>query len=255
MLTSCSRHREETLPLFGTGDLSLADPEAPAEAKEEEKEEKKHYGSLEESSVASKRSAATRSTQGATVDPLLNTRPHVPGQNPCLWLFHLLQGIGIVNSICLLATQILPLVLARSDIIAKFGILALALKAYIALLCLLFALTESDLKIPFIRDSPLLQRFWSRGFLYSFLGLICVEEANSEHIRDIIQSSSSAALRVGWASVFMEISSWSMLGVGVIYMLLGLCCCKRFRDRLKDKEVEDWREYRKALKEWKELHG
>jgi len=183
----------------------------------------------------------------------LAAKPHVPQINPCLWIFHLLQGVAVVASLCLLTTEILPLILIpRGDIMSKLGPLAIALRVYISLFCVLFVLVESDLPVPFIRESNLLQRFFSRGFVYSFVGLICVEEAYSERIRDIVGHKDD--FHVGWAAIFMNISSWFMLGTGALYMLMGVCCLKRLKDRLRDNEVEAWRKYRKDMKEWKELY-
>jgi len=126
------------------------------------------------------------------------SKPHVPPINPCLWMFHLLQGIGVAAALCLVATQVLPLVLMpREELLTKMGVLAIALKVYISLFCAVFVLVETDLPVPFVRDSTLLQQFFSRGFLYSFLGLICVEEAYSERVREIV--SNKDQFHVGWA--------------------------------------------------------
>lgn len=187
----------------------------------------------------------------------LRAKPHVPPQNPCLWLFHLLQGIGVVAALMLWTTQIIPLVLAHGQVLAQIGWASVFLKVYISAFCATFVAVEADLPIPFLLNSNLLQRYFSRGFLYSFLGLICVQEAYSERVRDVVRGSSSKAvpaLEVGWASIFMQLSSWLMLGVGTTYMLLGLCCLKRVRDRMKEQEQREWQEYRQALKEWKDLY-
>jgi hypothetical protein len=184
----------------------------------------------------------------------LATKPHIPRQNACLWLFHFLEGVTVIAALCLLATQVIPLCyLPASEIPAKIGILSLALKIYISAFCVLFCLVEAGWPIPWIRSSPLLQVYISRGFLYSFLGLICVEESTSERIKDIVHKTADE-LHVSWAAIFMQISSWCFLATGMLYMLLGLCCMKRVRDRLQQKEKDDWQEYRKAIKEWNDLH-
>ena len=86
----------------------------------------------------------------------------------------------------------------------------------------------------------------------SFVGLICVEEAYSERIRDIV--SRKDEFHVGWAAIFMQISSWLMLAMGVLYMLLGICCLKHLKDKMRDDEREAWRNYRRDMKQWKELY-
>lgn len=203
--------------------------------------------------------AATASPQKVT--PLtaaaLRAKPHVPGINPCLWLFHTLQGVCVVAALMLCVTQVIPLVLAArqksASVVSTVGWASVALKAYITSFCLVFVAVETDLPIPFLRDSNLFQRYLSRGFLYSFLGLICLEEAYSERVRDIVKKSSSLD-NVGWAAIFMQLSSWLMLAVGCLYMLMGVCCLKGLRDRLKEREQREWREYREALKRWKDVY-
>lgn len=173
----------------------------------------------------------------------------MPRQNPILWCFHLLEGVTIVGALCLLVTQVLPLLLVpSSEIIERIGFLSLALKIYLSLFCFLIIGTEFN--VAFVQRSPLLSTFSSRGFLYSFLGLICVEEAYSERVKDLI-AHGREEFHVGWQAIFMQISSWFMLAVGCMYMLLGVCCMKRHRDRMEAREKEEWREYRNAMKEWK----
>jgi hypothetical protein len=213
-----------------------------------------------------KKKTATAKAAGAADSPqkiapltaaALRAKPHIPGINPCLWLFHTLQGVCVVASLMLCVTQVIPLVLAAREknagLLNTVGWASVALKAYISSFCLVFVAVETDLPIPFLRDSNLFQRYLSRGFLYSFLGLICLEEAYSERVRDIVKKSSSLD-NVGWAAIFMQLSSWLMLAVGCLYMLMGVCCLKGLRDRLKEKEKREWREYREALKHWKDVY-
>lgn len=215
----------------------------------------KNYGAVIPSPGGSYTAAEElKMTESVASAARLKTRPHMPNQNPCLWLFHLLQGIAVISALCLLVSQAIPIILTTSTSLpAQMTFLSLALKAYISLFCITFALVELDLPIPFLRTSELLQTFISRGFIYSFLGLICVEEAYSERVRDIV-SHGKDEFHVGWLAIFMQISSWVMLGVGALYMLLGVFCLRGLRDRLHRKEQDDWKKYRENLKVWKETH-
>jgi hypothetical protein len=193
------------------------------------------------------------SSVGSNVSANNAGKPHMPRQNPCLWIFHFIQFTACIASVCLVATQIIPLVfLPTNELLTRMGVLSLALKVYISVFCLLFVIVEADLPVPWIQQSPLLERFVSRGFIYSFIGLVCVEESYSERVRDIVRQKDE--FRVGWAPIFMQISSWLMLGMGIVYMVFGVFCLKRFRDRLKQREVEEWRQYRKDLREWQDLN-
>jgi hypothetical protein len=201
-----------------------------------------------------KRKAAAKKPLSPLAAAATRAKPHVPGVNPCLWLFHTLQGVGVLASLMLCVTQVIPLVFARGDVLDRVGPASVALKAYISSFCAVFVAVETDLPVPILRDSNLFQGYFSRGFLYSFLGLICLEEAYSERVRDIVRKSQSSVDRVGWAPIFMQLSSWLMLAVGCVYMLMGICCLKRLRDRLKEKEQQEWKEYREAIKRWKEVY-
>jgi hypothetical protein len=183
-------------------------------------------------------------------------KPHMPRQNPCLWCFHLLEGFATIVSLCLLVTQVLPLFYVRfSDFAGQIDFLSLALKVYISFFCLFFIATELGLPLPPVQASPMLQNYTSRGVLYSFLGLICVQEAYSERVKDMVDHRDDAYFHVGWAAIFMQITSWLMLGVGVVYILLGVCCLKRLRDRMEQDEKVTWANYRQGIAEWKTKYG
>lgn len=124
---------------------------------------------------------------------------------------------------------------------------------YVALFCMIFILVECDAPVPFIRNSPLLQTYLSRGFVYSFLGLICLQEAYSERVKEMV-SAHADEFHVAWASLFMQLSSWLIFGCGVGYMLMGVCCLKNLRDKLREKDKKNWKRYRREMKEWKRLN-
>jgi hypothetical protein len=101
----------------------------------------------------------------------------------------------------------------------------------------------------------LLQNFISRGFLYSFIGLIAIEEATLERVRDMVQEYKDALHMGGWAGVFMMVTAWLMVGVGWTYIIAGCFFLKLLYDRLKQNEIDDWATYRRDLARWKEQYG
>jgi hypothetical protein len=232
---------------LGSGELDLQDK--PESSADEEEGSQNNYGTVppEDDFTSDNEKAAAALRKDPTV-----VMPYAPRQNPCLWLFHFLEGIAVLTALCLLATQVMPIAITiLTKIEIGIDVLSLFLKAYISLFCLVFIVVETGLPVPFVKDSTLLQSYFSRGFIYSFLGLICVEEAYSERVKDIV-SHGKDEFHVGWAAIFMQISSWFMLGLGIVYMLLGLFCLQSLRDRMHKKEQEDWKEYREDLKVWKE---
>jgi hypothetical protein len=111
-------------------------------------------------------------------------------------------------------------------------------------------IVECDLHIAFVRQSKFLQTYSSRGFLYSFLGLTCLQEAYSERVNDML-AHANEKFHVAWFALFLQVSAWSLCLLGVLYFVLGLFCLKRLRDRLVNQDRERWKDYREALKEWK----
>jgi hypothetical protein len=268
-------YREEALPLFGSGNPSLHDPVEEVKSSHSsvfhpagiaaifKKNKTDGYGSIaqkesdddEEDEDDDDDDDLSPSGQTPSIGSTFGTssKPHIPRQNPCLWLFHFIQFMACVSSLCLVATQIIPIILLPADqIMTRMNALSLALKVYISVFCLMFIIVEADLPVPWIQQSPLLVRFFSRGFVYSFIGLVCVEESYSERVRDILHLKDE--FHVGWAAIFMQISSWLMLAIGCIYMIMGIFCLKGLRDRLKQKEAKEWKHYRKEMKEWRDLH-
>jgi len=95
-----------------------------------------------------------------------------PRRNVVLAAFNFIEGFGIVASVSLLLTQLLPLFFAFS--VNQHGITDLVLKFYISIFCILFILVENDTPIPFIKNSTILQNYFSRGFVYSFIGVVSI---------------------------------------------------------------------------------
>ena len=269
------RHRqsqEETTPLLGEGTVSLQDPESGGTALTTTKDVlAAPYGTTDnaDSSQKDKKKEAkvivvpkgnkadddgSTLTEGKSVIStiVLTNKPHVPPQNPCLWLFHLLQGLAALASFCLFIAQLLPFLFPSKTTAAanKGTILSGILKFYLALICLFFIVVEADLPVPVVRNSTLLNAFWSRGFIYSFIGLVCTTEAYSERVDDLMLHSNQR-FYIGWGPVFMQVSSWLMFAIGAVYMLLGMCCLRGWRDKMKQKEKDDWKQYRQDLKAWK----
>lgn len=285
----CDRHRQDSAPLLGEGELSLQDPEDPSTTpqpptdygatgddddnnkKDDKKEEaasssapppsktkthavpkgKKKNKSGGDGRAGTRKKKEEEEDDESPTDQLAH-KPHVPSVNPCLWLFHLLQGLSAITSLLLLVSQILPLVLPSSKT-AHMDVLSAVLKVYVSLICLAFCVVEAELPVPFVRRSTLLDSFVSRGFIYTFVGLVCTTEAYSERVDDLM-THSNQRFYIGWVAIFMEICAWVMFGIGVVYMALGVSCTRGLRDRMKQHEQDAWRQYREDMRAWKRSH-
>ena len=271
------KHRQESLPLLGGGDVLLqdeppaAEDDALATNNNNTTDQPDTYGAVvttiqvpagsgnkkeeEQGTVLDKigqpASAGTTNNAGNTTTEtvtILLPKPHVPSQNPLLWLFHLLQGVTALTALLLLISQLLPL-LAPHNKPRNFDLLNALLKVYVSLCCVAILIVEAELPLPAVRDSALLANFASRGFMYSFVGLVCTTEAYSERVDDAM--THATALGVGWTAVFLQVVAWILFAVGMLYIVMGILCLRRVRNRLKQHEKEAWQKYRADMKVWK----
>mmetsp|Transcript_14902 Transcript_14902/g.41279 ORF Transcript_14902/g.41279 Transcript_14902/m.41279 type:complete len:285 (-) Transcript_14902:432-1286(-) len=174
--------------------------------------------------------------------------PEMPRPNCLLAIFFFLEACGILASLALLVTQLIPLFVVS---VRTLGVVAFILKVHIIIFCLLFVAVETSLPLSFLTNSGFLQNYFSRGFLYSFVGLSCVEEAYSEHMSDIL-SHSQYSSKTAWLEIFIDVSAWAIIALGAMYVLLGICCLKGVRDRMRAEHKEQWGEYRKERKLYKQ---
>lgn len=74
-----------------------------------------------------------------------------------------------------------------------------------------------------------------------------MDEAYSERLADMIAHARDQ-FHVSWFSLFMNISAWMMLALGFVYMVLGACCLKALRDKLKRDQKAEWAAYKEAMR-------
>lgn len=193
--------------------------------------------------------------------------PQRPPIDPCLWVFHFVEGLTAMSAVFLLLTQITPLLFLQKAQRESWqssshggggggdslSFVAIIERIYLSIFCVLVIVTESSAPLPIVRESQILQNYCSRGFLYSFIGIICLEEAYSERVKGLLANVTNAdgSFHVAWAALFMEFSAWLMLALGMLYMALGVLCLKILRDRMVEREKKHWKRYRQELVEWR----
>lgn len=258
--------KAEIEPLFGTGKIALEDDDL-----EEANviQQRRAYGAINDSdeedpkieetvittasSASSKSGKASRGKSKPRVNKIVVTesgKPEMPRPNCLMGIFKFIETVGVVGSLALMTSQVIPLIVIPWD---EIGLASLCLKIYVSLFCILFLLVEVDAPVSFLRNAAFLQTYFSRGFLYSFIGLSALEEAYSERVDDMIAHQKDQ-FHVSWLSLFMQVSSWVMLVLGCIYMLFGLCCLKVLRDKLYRNHKEKWQIYREALKSYNQMN-
>lgn len=238
---------------MGTGKVSLTDPEQPPAPEdlggddslpsEEDADEEGEETIISKVSKANKKKKKKAKSSDWHSDDEEGTSAVIvksPMKHCMLHFFHWLEALAIISCLGVLTTQILPLVVFP---LSELGFLQCVLRIYVSLFSVIFILVELRLPLGFLQKSHLLQTYFSRGFLYTFLGVIGMEEAYSGRIDDMV-SHSTDAFHVAWAPLFMEISSWVVFAIGCFYMLCGLCCLQVVRDNLHDKHKKEVETYK-----------
>lgn len=176
-------------------------------------------------------------------------KPDGPQKSICHLLFDSVRYLAIIASSMMLLMQLVPLYILKSE----STWLQIAVRSYLAIFCLFFILTESN--IPILRD--LLSKFahsnWIlRGFLYSFIGLISMEQDLAIKVADIAAGTTSSVLGPTYsklfASLFMDITTWTMISVGILYFVLGLLCMQQWYEKLSKNHDQKVREYKQKKK-------
>jgi len=145
-------------------------------------------------------------------------------------------------------SQLLPIVLVPlSDFDDKAY---LALKVYMCIFSIIFMIVEIDQpSIPFLKNAVFSTTYATRGFVYTFFGLICFEEAYSEKAHKMLEqaeSSSSSILSVSWFAISNRVAAYSLLSMGILYFLMGIFCLQTIRNQFVYGDRATWKAYRKA---------
>jgi hypothetical protein len=241
---------------MGTGAASLRDPELPppvttsSELAADDDTTLVSEEGLEEETIISKVSKVSSNNTKVTASDWHEDEPTGPAQlvvkspmkNFFLHFFHWFEALAIISCLGVLTTQLIPLIVVPLN---ELGFLQTVLRAYVSLFSVTFILVELRVTLGFLKKSHLLQTYFSRGFLYTFLGVIGMEEAYSGRIDDMVHHASTD-FHVAWAPLFMQISSWLVFVIGCVYMIFGVCCLQLVRDNL-DKQ------HKKQVKEFQSL--
>ena len=170
----------------------------------------------------------------------------IPKRSCCHKIFILLNVVAVTACLCMGLSQVLPLILFWRPALVE-----VVLRSYLAFFCILFIIGEIEAPVPFIRSSESLHNFITKGVLFIFLAVVGLEQSlvSSTQIRkdvdkmlkpygeDVAEGAGQVAI------VFIEVSSWFMLGVGILYVVLGLLCMKGLRDRCRVNYAQRMEDY------------
>lgn len=168
-------------------------------------------------------------------------------KKPKRYFFHffliLVQFSGLFGNIAMITTQVTPLIICDN-----LPLLQVALRAYIVFFSFWFLLGELEVSM-FLKSFTSISNWISRGFLYTFIGTITMEQHKAMIADDALCASNSRVenMSPGLALLFMQISAWWIMGLGILYFLLGVTCMQKRRDRLRENYEERWEVYKEQI--------
>ncbi|EJK65646.1 hypothetical protein THAOC_13474 [Thalassiosira oceanica] len=208
-------------------------------------ESSQSQGATTKSSKSKRRKKRQKSVQ-AKIKEQLQKRIEGPQRSICHVTFNLIRIVAVVANFMMLAQQLLPLVLLKEE----STLLQNAVRAYMIIFCVSFIVLE--LRIPLLSRIAMPNSNWIlKGFMYSFIGLIGMEQDLALKVEDIAAGTSSL-LNPDYgtmiATLFLTLTTWIMIGIGAVYTLMGLLCMQSWYENMEKKHRERVREWKKKKK-------
>ena len=98
------------------------------------------------------------------------------------------------------------------------------MRVYVVLMCVVIVLNELEWT-DFIRESSILRIWVPRGMFYSFVGVLGIEEDDTEYTRQYSVGEEQALQ-------FIIIVAYIMVACGVAYFVMGCLCLQLLRNRV-----------------------
>jgi len=177
--------------------------------------------------------------------------PDPPKQNCCVKIFSTVTVFALVTNLTMIVSQVLPLILYS---LREFEPSFLALKIYLSIFSIILIVVEVDNdNVPFFRDAVFLKTYTTRGFFYTFLGLICFDVSHSERNNQMVEDAESMIpdFDDSWFALIDLVAAWMLISLGILYFLMGIFCLQGVRNRWVQEERQKWKNYREAVKAWK----
>jgi len=200
-----------------------------------EEDEAKGETKSQESSGPTERTALTAS-EPAGLDPeaVATLEEDVVHRGPILTFFVAVSAVSIIAALCLGAAHGASLYafMARRSRESRTAV-DVALRAYGLVFCLTICVIELELGAT--ARSSVVSRFWTlRGLLYVLVGLMALDAADDDERR-----RRDADDRPAWRDdsvvpyiLYLRATATALLALGLLYVALGLCCCKHLKERL-----------------------
>ena len=134
-----------------------------------------------------------------------------------------IRYVAIIISIAMILAQMLTLAILDESIFQGL------LRIYMFGFCITFIIIElnssccKSTKLKFLQNG----NFILRGIMYSFIGVIGIEESETVQISTNYRGKVQTTIGGKLSGSYVWLSSISMFLLGIIYILMGICCLDR----------------------------
>jgi len=141
-----------------------------------------------------------------------------PARNLCHKLFILISVLTGLCALWMAIGQVLGFVVYENTPVEY------TLRAYIIVFCILVILVELEWT-KFVRESRLLSNWITRGLIYVFIGVLGLQENEG-----IVKEGAT-----GYETMLeiVKAVAWNMIGCGLLYFVMGICCLQLVLDRMR----------------------
>jgi hypothetical protein len=154
-------------------------------------------------------------------------------QEACSREAWLLRFFALVSLSAAVASALLLLSQVASVIVfANLGSIQLLLRAYVAIFCAMFLLSELHVEF-FLDRAPSFKRWFQRGFLYTWVGVMGMEESVAALGQAYPEYPDAASVVI---SAVLRASSLAVFAVGLLYMLMSICCLRSVWENLQRRQ-------------------
>jgi multisubunit Na+/H+ antiporter MnhC subunit len=121
------------------------------------------------------------------------------------------------------------------------GPIQYVIRIYVIVLCVIIMFNELEFT-KMVRESAMLRIWITRGAIYAFIGVLGLEEIEASPA-----SSHQNSAGRDQALTFVLVIAWIIVGIGVLYFVMGVLCLQLVSNRLRE-------EYQDRLSRSKETH-
>jgi len=123
----------------------------------------------------------------------------LPRRNCCHGLFIIINIIAVTACLLLILSQVLPIFFLKEQ-----TLLQLSLRGYLTFFSFIFIFAEMELPLPLVRSSQSLHNFISKGFNYTFVAIVAMEQAQADLVEESIKNRTSDPMGMDFSVSGME---------------------------------------------------